>query len=184
MIIKISEGVAGPVSACIAEMAVILNNVFHSYDQSTELEVAEKVSSGPIVMPLMVFKKVPLYLNTTKNAKETTCGARLAVYSKQPESKEPCLRFILEKSYLLKEEMLKRVVGSVKNATFDKEQESTLADFIAILGSLKSDKVSYFYSPVSMENVIQHCMAVIHEFGQEDNPFCVATAYFTILTEK
>lgn len=167
----------------IAEIAVILNNLFGKYEQVDALEEVEKVCQGPVVMPIMAFGPLQILLRT-KAIKNTNLIGRFSVYSKKPEEQKECLRFILKERYIPREEMLLDMLPAVRDATFNQDSDETLGDVLTKIGSIKSDKVSYFYNAVTCEGVVSHCMAVIHEFGEKDNPHCVATVYLRVDVNK
>lgn len=167
----------------ISEIAVILNDLFGKYEQINTLEEAEKVCQGQVVMPIMAFGPLQIHLKT-KAIKNTYLVGRFSVYSKQPENQKECLRFILKERCVSREEVLEKILPAVRDASFEKDGDETIADIITKLGTIKSDKVSYFYNPVTCEGLVSHCIAVIHEFGEADKPYCVATAYFKIDVNK
>jgi hypothetical protein len=163
----------------IVEIAVILNEKFGKYEQSTTLEETEKVCHGPVVLPIMAFGPLQILLKS-KAIKNTHLVGRLAVYSKKPEDTSECLRFILKESCCILEEVLEKIPPVVRDAIFRIDEDETLGDFLVKLGSIKSDNVSYFYSTVTCEGLDSHCMAVVHEFGNGNNPYCVCTSYFRV----
>lgn len=167
----------------IAEIAVVLNNLFGKYEQVDTLEEVEKVCQGPVIMPIMAFGPLLIHLKT-KAIKNTHLVGRFSVYSKKPEEEKECLRFILKERCISKEEMLENILPAVRDATFVKDGDETLADFLIKVGSIKSDNVSYFHNTVTCEGLVSHCIAVIHEYGEKNNPFCTATAYFRIDVNK
>lgn len=167
----------------IAEIAVILNNLFGKYEQVDTLEEVEKVCQGPVIMPIMAFGPLQIHLKT-KAIRNTSLVGRFSVFSKKPEDKKKCLRFILKERYISREEVLEKILPAVRDATFVKDGDETLGDVLTKLGSIKADKVSYFYNPIACEGLVSHCIAVIHEFGEENNPYCVATTYLKVDVNK
>ena len=167
----------------ISEIAVILNDLFGGYEQVTALEEAQEVCQGQVVMPIMAFGPLQILLRT-KAIKNTNLIGRFSVYSKKPEDTKECLRFILKERYVSREEMLLDMLPAVRDAVFTKDSDETLGDLLTKIGSIKSDKVSYFYNPVTCEGFVSHCMAVIHEFGEEGSPYCVCTSYFKVDVSK
>ena len=183
MHIKILSDFPESANVGIAEIAVILNDLFGGYEQVTALEEAQEVCQGQVVMPIMAFGPLQVLLRT-KAIKNTNLIGRFSVYSKKPEDQKECLRFILKERYIPREEMLLAMLPAVRDATFKQDSDETLGDVLTKLGSIKSDKVSYFYNPVTCEGFVSHCMAVIHEFGEEGPPYCVVTAFFKVDVNK
>lgn len=183
MHIKILSDFTESANVGIAEIAVILNNLFGKYEQVDTLEEVEKVCQGPVIMPIMAFGPLQILLRT-KAIKNTNLVGRFAVYSKKPEDQKECLRFILKERYVPREEMLLDMLPAVRDATFKHDSDETIGDVLTKIGSIKSDKVSYYYNPFTCEGFVSHCMAVIHEFGEEDNPHCVCTSYFKVDVSK
>lgn len=183
MNIKIMDGFPEEANRSIAAIAVILNEVFEKYTQPSILEEVESITPGQIVLPIMTYDRKRIHLKTTA-IKNTFCEARFVVYSKQPDGPQPCSRFVFAEKCTDQEAMLKEMVASIRDAHFDKEGEHTLADLIITLGGIASDKASYFYNALTCEGVITHSIAVVHEFGKEGDPFCIATVYFSISVGK
>lgn len=163
----------------ISAMAVLLNELFGGYEQPTSLEDAEKVSTGQVILPIIAYGPKAIQLKTTA-IKNTFCRARLAVYSKAPNDPKQCLRFINKEREITKQQLIDNLPTSLREAHFDFEQMYTLISVISSLEGIKSDRVSFFYNPCPGEGSVTHCIAVIHEFGEEGNPFCVASVYFSI----
>lgn len=183
MHIKILSDFTESANVGIAEIAVILNNLFGKYEQVDTLEEVEKVCQGPVIMPIMAFGPLQILLRT-KAIKNTNLVGRFTVYSKKPEDQKECLRFILKERYVPREEMLLDMLPAVRDATFKHDSDETIGDVLTKIGSIKSDKVSYYYNPFTCEGFVSHCMAVIHEFGEEGSPYCVATTYFRVDINK
>ncbi len=163
----------------ISAMAVLLNELFGGYEQPISLEDAEKVSTGQVILPIVAYGPKAIQLKTTA-IKNTFCNARLAVYSKQPDNLKQCLRFINKEREITKQQLIDNIPTSVREAHFDFEGIYALINVLSSLEGIKSDRVSFFYNPCPGEGIVTHCVAVIHEFGEEGNPFCVATTYFSI----
>lgn len=167
----------------ITTIAVVLNELFGKYTQFNSLEETEEVSTGQLTLPLLAFEQVRLYLKST-SIKNTYLVGRLSVYSKQPEDEKPCNRFILEHRCKSLEEILKLIPAPIKDATFIKDGDITLMDILLKLSGIPGDKISYFYSLNNCEGVNTHCLAVVHEFGKENDPLCVVTSYFKVDVTK
>lgn len=180
---KIMSGFAEEANIGITAIAVVLNEVFKKYEQPVSLEEVEKISPGQLILPIMAYEHRRIHLKT-KAIKNTFCEARFIAYSKQPDAKQACSRFIFAEKCVTREAAIDAMAVPIRDAHFDKEGEETIVDLISRLGGIKSDKVSYFYCPVTCEGVITHAIAVVHEFGPEGDPFCVATAYFSISVGK
>lgn len=167
----------------ISTLAVVLQDLFGKGDQFDEIEQAEKCSTGQVIMPIMAYEPHRIYLKS-KAIKNTFLNARYAVYSKQPNEAKQCLRFIREDRHITKEEFAKMLPAPMRDATFEKEGEDTVLDFIFRLAGTQSDRVKFFYNVADGTGYNIHCMAVTHEFGEEDNPYCTATVYMSIEVGK
>jgi hypothetical protein len=183
MKIKIQEGFPEMANLGISTIAVVLNELFGKYDQYTEPEEAEKVSTGLISMPIVAYEPRRINLKTTA-IKNTHLDARFAVYSKKEEETKECLRFILKKRHITKEEFLKQLPAMIQQGALDTEGQYQFIDFIHKLSGIPADNIQYFYNPVTCEGYVMHCMAIIHEFGKEDNVYCTATTYMSIQVNK
>lgn len=181
--IKIKEGLDEAANVAISSIAVVLHGLFGSSDQFHSIEDAEKVSSGQVIMPIVAYEPKRINLKTTA-IKNTFLNARYSVYSKMPEEPKKCSRFILEKRHLTKDELLKALPAQIRDATFEIDGEQTFLDVLCELEGIKSDRVHFFYDPVPAEGYVIHPIAVIHEFGKVEDPYCIATAYFSIEISK
>lgn len=181
MHIKILEGFAQIANLAINSIAHVLYDLFGSYTQFDTLDVVETVSKGQVVLPILAYGPKPIYLKSTA-IRNTVCKARFAVYSKMPEKEEQCSRFLHKERHLTKEAFLEALPTSLREAsfTFDEGENRTFIDFLSIISNIKSDRVAFFYDPEPGEGYITNCIGVIHEFGEEHNPYCVATAYFSV----
>lgn len=183
MNIIIKPGFAEEANVGIAEIAVILNKLFKKYEQLGSLEEVATLSTGQVVMPILAFEPIPLYLKSNAIRNPHLHG-RFAVYSKLPEDSKPCTRFILANRYKTQEAIIKELPVAIRDATFVKDGEEAIVDILLMLGAVKADKVSYFYSLTNCEGTNNHSFAVIHEYGKEGDPFCVATSYFSVEINK
>lgn len=164
-------------------MAVVLKDVFLVYGQFHDIEDAEKVSDGQVIMPIVAYEKKRINLKTTA-IRNTFCNARFAVFSKDPASPRPCARFIWKKHHIDKEKLFADMPVALRDGTLDEEKMFALQDLLSRLGAIESDRVAYFYSPMPGEGYVTHCIAVIHEFGPENDPYAVATAYLSVEINK
>ncbi len=199
MLVKMSEDFAEKAQLSLSSIMVVLKEVFAKYEQPGTLEDLQKVSGGPVMMPIVQFEPHRIHLKNN-SIKNTHCEARFVVYSKRPDEtipaeKEgdaptikkapPCARFIhAERCISSREEMFKKVPGPVLNASFDHDGECTLEQLLVTLGAIPADKVSFFYTPCTCEGVITHSLAVVHEFLKEDEVEAVFTTYFSINVSK
>lgn len=164
-------------------MAVVLKDLFVTYGQFHEIEDAEKVSDGQVIMPIVAYEKKRINLKTT-SIRNTFCNARFAVFSKDPASPRPCCRFVFKKRHIDKQKLIDEMPISLREGTFDLEGMFPLINLLSILENIESDRVAFFYSPMPGEGYVTHCIAVIHEFGPENDPYAVATAYLSVEINK
>lgn len=183
MNIKIEEGFPEVANLGISTIAVVLNDLFKEYGQSDEPKDAVKVSTGLVSMPIVAYLPSRLNLKTTA-IKNTHLDGRFSVYSKQEDDARPCGRFILEKRHITKEEFLKQIPKMVLEASFNHEPDFHLVDLIQKLDGIYADQTNFFYNLVTCEGYVMHCMAIIHEYGKKDNPYCVGTTYLSIQVNK
>jgi hypothetical protein len=181
--IKIKEGLPEMANVGISSMAVVLKDVFIVYDQFHDIEDAEKVSDGQVIMPIVAYEKKRINLKTT-SIRNTFCNARLSVLSKDPASTRPCARFVWKKHHIDKQKLIDEMPISLREGTLDKEGMMPLINLLSILENIPSDRVAFFYSPMPGEGYVTHCIAVIHEFGPEDDPYAIATAYLSVEINK
>jgi hypothetical protein len=183
MKIKIKEGLAEMANIGISTLAVVLQDLFGKGDQFADVEDAEKNQADLVIMPIMAYEPHRIYLKS-KAIKNTFLNARYSVYSKQPEDKRQCGRFIREDRHISKEEFVQQLPQSIRDATFEKEGEDTVLDFILRLASAQSDRVKFFYNLANGVGYDIHCMAVTHEYGEEGNPYLVSTVYMSVEVGK
>jgi hypothetical protein len=183
MQIKLQEGLAEIASLAISSIAILLHELFGSHVQVSSLEAAEKVSTGPVILPILACGPKAIKLKTTA-IKNTFCNGRLAVYSKQLNDVKECCRFVHKERHLTKEKFIAELPVALREATFAVEDSRTLLDFIIIIANIPSDRVAFFYDPEPCEGTVTHCIGIIHEFGEETKPYCVATTYLSIEINK
>lgn len=182
MNIKISEGLAEIANIGISSIAIVLTGLFKRYTQASLIDAAEKLTTGQVVLPILLFEPIKLQLKS-KTFKTTTCDARFIVYSKQPDSPDECLRFIHAERCIDKGPFLEKIPAAILDAFTDAENESTLLDLISTLSGIDADKVTYFYSAIQCDYVTTHSIGIVHEFGK-DSPYCTATTYLSIIPTK
>lgn len=183
MNILVEEGFATIASQAVSTIATVLQGLFGGYIQESTIEDLKKVRHGQVLLPAVQFipKRIEL---KTKAIKNTFCNALYTTYSKYPEAKESCGRFILKEKELTKEAFIEKLPQAIGLALFNVEYEHTFLDFITTLTSIPADRIAYSYNPVQCEGYVTHCISVIFEFGKEENPYCVSTTYFTIQVTK
>lgn len=182
MNIIIEEGFPEIASKAISAMAVILNEAFGSYLQLGTLELSKSVRHGGAIVPLTQYKK-DIVLKT-KTPKTIPCNCVFTVFSKYPETPYECARMIVPSKHVEEEVVFEHLSNAIKDALFDSEETSTFMDLLYKLEGVESDRKHFYYTPTACEDGIIHCVAVIHEFGQENNPYCVVTAYFPLKVSK
>jgi hypothetical protein len=183
MKIKIKEGLPEMANVGISSMAVVLKDVFLVYGQFHDIEDAEKVSDGQVIMPIVAYEKKRINLKTTP-VRNTFCNARFAVFSKDPKSPRTCARFIWKKRHIDKQTLIDQMPTSLREGTLDNDGMLPLINLLSILENIESDRVAFFYVPMPAEGYVTHCIAVIHEFGPEEDPYAVATAYLSVEMNK
>lgn len=164
-------------------IALVLKKLFGKESQFDSIEDASVRSTGQVVMPIMAYEPRRIKLKTTA-IKDTYCNARFSVFSKLLEDTKECSRFILPKREITKEELLDKLPNQIKDANFDYEEQHTFFDLIQTLSAIPADKVAFFYNAVVCEGNITYCVAIIHQFGKEEDPYCVCTCYFSISVNK
>lgn len=183
MNIIIGEDLAQETSVCLSSIMVVLRELFLKYEQPTKLEDAQKVSTGQVIMPIVVFEPRRLRLKNN-SIKNTFCHARFSVYSKRPGESKECLRYVLPERCGEREAVLKKIPPSIRDAHFDEDGELSLERLLCTLDGIKADKVTYFYSPCTCEGAITHALAAVHEFHADEDVTCVMTSYFSISVSK
>lgn len=181
MYIRIAKDLAEITIVGITALSVFLNETFKKYEQLVPLEIAETLNTGQVVLPIMMFEEVVVEVKTKKPF-DAKCTGRFVVYSKQPTEIKPCNRFIHAERCYDREVAFKNLPKSILDAAFD--AENTVNDLVTTLGAVISDKKSFFYSVNTNETSHTFQIAVIHEFGEKDNPHCVATAVIVIETDR
>ena len=183
MNILVEEGFTEIASLAVSNIPNILQSLFGGYIQETTLEDLMKAQHGQVLLPAVQFipKRIEL---KTKAIKNTFCNALYTTYSKYPEAKTECSRFILKNKELTKEAFVEKLPPLIGGALFDIENDHTFLDFINLLEGIPADRIAYWYNPTQCEGYVSHGIAIIYEFGKEENPYCVSTVYFTIQVTK
>lgn len=179
MNIKIDPDCPVAVNIGVTSIAVVLNDLFKGYEQSSTLEDEASVSQGVLVMPLLKYK--PRTLNFKGNGtKMACCTARLIVYSKESDTTRDCLRMIHPHRCHDKVKVLKEIPSNVREASFDEDGEITFSQLLDTLSCIDGDKINYHYNVYTGEGATMYRVGVVYEFTSTDHPCCIATAYFAI----
>lgn len=181
MIIKLDPAFPEVANVGLTSIAVVLNDLFKKYEQTSSLEDACAVSNGLFAMPFLKYQEKRLQLKTTSVKKMARCSARLIAYSKKPDVEGECLRLIHANRCHEKEEALKQIPAPVREAHFDSEGDVTISQLLDTLGGIVADKVSYYYGVCACDGLTSYRIAVVHEYGSGE-PYCTVTSYIVIDT--
>ncbi|BAW19280.1 hypothetical protein [Ralstonia phage RP31] len=180
MNIKIDPAFPEVANIGLTSIAVVLNDLFKKYEQTSSLEDAIAVSHGLFALPFLKYQEKRIHLKGSSSKKVTYCSARLVAYSKKPDDERECLRFLHAHRCVEKEEVLKQIPALVREAHFDADGEITFHQLLDTLSGIKADKINYHYSSCTCEGSTSYRIGVVHEFGPEGNPYCTVTCYFVI----
>lgn len=180
MNIKIDPEFPKAASQGLTEIAVVLSEWFGTSTQDVQLADAEEVSHGPLVLPFVHYKEHKLRIETNKNLKYGRIVALLVAHSKELDDDNPCPRMVHWHRTSERDVTLKQIPQSIRDASFDREGDKSVMVLLDTLASIASDRVRLFYSQCVCEGTTTHSFAVVHEYGVEDNPYCVINSYFNL----